>query len=156
MGLGSQPLLCRRTSLCNCNYGFNNHVQEPWLIELRYHFLHRMALSALGHQTILEPFCRQYSYQTVLGCNYTTTDGGFNCIGWTNSSSREFCTLEPNLLLANRFQLCHTRYCGRWFLYAGTRHSQPVLLCWNQKYFLPNCFYFSSRRIGVPIWISYQ
>ena len=56
--MDSHAVFCGRTSVCGSDDHRGDHVQEDGYLQYRYRTLHRMALSALGDQTLLESVCR--------------------------------------------------------------------------------------------------
>ncbi len=55
MDMGSITLFRRGVAIRGSNDTIGNRVQTPWCFQYRYCPIHILALSAMGHKTILEP-----------------------------------------------------------------------------------------------------
>lgn len=78
--MGSIALFCRGSALCGCDDHLTHHVQTSRLVKCRYHTLHFMALSAMGHQTALEPVRGYTPIQTLVDSGDATAHRG--SLGW--------------------------------------------------------------------------
>lgn len=83
MGMDSDPVLCTRITLCSRNDYFGNYVQESGYLQHGYCTLHLLALSTLGHQTLLEPVCRLIENQALVGNQHAVA-------GWCRTGRNRF------------------------------------------------------------------
>lgn len=67
MGLGALALFRGRIALCSGDDRVADTLQTIRAKQYRDYFLYLMALLAMGHQAIVEPFHRRGSHKAVVG-----------------------------------------------------------------------------------------
>ena len=72
--MDTQSLLCQWSTLCGRDEYFGHHVQKTGYIKYRYRTVYQLAISAMGHQTVVESHRRYTQDQAVLDYRYAVID----------------------------------------------------------------------------------
>ena len=77
--MDTYPILRPGASLCGRDDHFGNHVQTIGHFKHRHCPLHRLALSPLGYQTLLESFCRYYKDKKMVDSHHAVDNSFCPC-----------------------------------------------------------------------------
>ena len=146
--MGAHIVFCRRTALRGSDDGVVGVVQAIGAEQCRDHILHLMALSAMGHQAVVEPVCGHYPHQAVVGNHDAAAHWcGFRRCG-LHHPHIVLAARHTVLLLADGLRQRHSRHCRRRILYAGPRRTRPGMVCGNKEYVLSHCHHLRPRAAG--------
>ncbi|MPN00279.1 hypothetical protein SDC9_147473 [bioreactor metagenome] len=143
-------VLCRRFTLRSSNGYFCRYVQTVRIIQYRNSPLYQLALPSLGHQALLEPLRRYPENQTVVDYIHAATDR-CGIRRYRLYPARSFLPAGvTRFLLADGFQLRHTRYRCRWLLYARTGRITAIVLRRHTQHVLSPGIHYRTRIINYP------
>lgn len=137
MDVGLDALFCAGASICGCHDHIGHNVQAPRHIQYRYSSLYVMALSAVGHKTVLESGGGSVRHQAEVD----RADGDVHshriCRYRIYHTAYIFLSGDTGGILGGGFSERDSRHCRRRLLHACIVGAPAVVLCRHTKYVLP-------------------
>ena len=135
-------ILCRQHTCC-CDVHTHGCRAD------RNGIFHRMALSSLGDQTVLESVCRHFRHTAQLGnSNAVLYRHQHGTCGFVPSAAVFLC-IDSFRFLADGLFLSHARYRRRRLLHARTDSQRPGCLCGSAQHILPHSVTDRTRGYAV-------
>ena len=131
------PVCGGGAALRSSEHAVSHHVQESRNVEHRHRLLYRMAVSAVGHQAVLEPVCGYHKDQAVVDGNDTVHYRSCVCGHRADPAAGQLRGAVAGCVLADRICFGHTRHSGGRILHAGAGLLGPVAVRGDPQRVLP-------------------